>query len=85
MKDEKKPSLGAIIVARMGKPKGEEGKEDEEPSSRDATVAASKAFLDAVEAKDPEALADAFMQLQMLCDDDSNYEEKEPEEKSEFM
>ena len=93
MKDDKKPSLGAIIVARMGKPKGMEGSEDgeeKEPSSRDAILAGSRALIQAIESKDEEAVADAFIQLQELCDDDSEYEEKEPEEdadkpKSEFM
>jgi len=85
MRDEGKPkTLGAIIVSRMGKPKGEdEGSEpesDEEPTSKDALRAAASTLLDAIQSKDIEQFVDAFMHMQALCDDDSDYMTKDEDE-----
>ena len=84
MRDEGKPkTLGAIIVSRMGKPKGEDGESDEsdeEPTSKDALRAAASTLLDAIQSKDIEQFVDAFMHMQALCDDDSDYMTKDEDE-----
>ena len=73
MKDTKKSGL---LMLLGGSPKESEAKNDDETG---ADVDAGQALLDAISAKDPQEVVDAFKLLMQACD----HEEEEADEDEE--
>lgn len=58
---------GGLLIALMGKPKKEPETDSEAPK------VAAQAVLDAIEGKDPDALADAMRSMVAACSEPEDY------------